>query len=315
MPRPPFYRPPGSGPIHPIEANALSVLSRGQPVQKTTQQQAGTPTPSQPSNQLTYTAKAPIMLVGTQFSIPLAGATGDGYLYAADWTTFNGKEPALGNPGVNGYLLSSTTAGVRSWVAPGAGGGQQLYPTMTAPVTGSMTWLNQGTATLTTTSLGFGSIRVLAAGGDIVHGLYQAKPAGSAYTVTIAFFVSGQLSASRQAGMLLYDSGSTKLYAFTSSTATGPLQEVSLAKWSDPNTAVANLVGPLPVFASGLLWLKFYDNATNRFFYYSNDGENWIQFFTEATGTYLAIDKVGFFANTSDANSDCVITCAHFTAV
>jgi hypothetical protein len=30
-------------------------------------------------------------------------------------------EPALGNPSSNGYLLSSTTAGVRSWVAPSAG--------------------------------------------------------------------------------------------------------------------------------------------------------------------------------------------------
>jgi hypothetical protein len=32
-------------------------------------------------------------------------------------------EPALGNPSVNGYVLSSTTAGVRSWVAQSGGGG------------------------------------------------------------------------------------------------------------------------------------------------------------------------------------------------
>jgi hypothetical protein len=32
-------------------------------------------------------------------------------------------EPALGNPASNGYVLSSTTAGVRSWVAGGGGGG------------------------------------------------------------------------------------------------------------------------------------------------------------------------------------------------
>lgn len=31
------------------------------------------------------------------------------------------REPALGNPGTNGFLLSSTTAGVRSWVAPPTG--------------------------------------------------------------------------------------------------------------------------------------------------------------------------------------------------
>jgi len=32
-------------------------------------------------------------------------------------------EPALGNPSTNGYVLSSTTAGVRSWIAPATGGG------------------------------------------------------------------------------------------------------------------------------------------------------------------------------------------------
>jgi hypothetical protein len=32
-----------------------------------------------------------------------------------------GAEPALGNPSVSGYVLSSTTAGVRSWIAAGGG--------------------------------------------------------------------------------------------------------------------------------------------------------------------------------------------------
>lgn len=34
-----------------------------------------------------------------------------------------GAEPPLGNPGTSGHVLSSTTAGVRSWVANGGGGG------------------------------------------------------------------------------------------------------------------------------------------------------------------------------------------------
>jgi len=37
--------------------------------------------------------------------------------------TNTAQEPALGNPGTNGYVLSSTTAGVRSWVAQTGGGG------------------------------------------------------------------------------------------------------------------------------------------------------------------------------------------------
>lgn len=41
-------------------------------------------------------------------------------------TLLAGKENSLGNPGTTGYVLSSTTAGVRSWIAPGTGGAN--YP-------------------------------------------------------------------------------------------------------------------------------------------------------------------------------------------
>jgi hypothetical protein len=38
-------------------------------------------------------------------------------------TDLAAKEPALGNPSVTGYVLSSTTGGARSWVAQTGGGG------------------------------------------------------------------------------------------------------------------------------------------------------------------------------------------------
>lgn len=38
-------------------------------------------------------------------------------------TALDGKEAALGNPASNGYVLSSTTGGTRSWVAMSGGGG------------------------------------------------------------------------------------------------------------------------------------------------------------------------------------------------
>jgi len=42
---------------------------------------------------------------------------------ASAQSTANGKEDYLDVPTVNGYILSSTTAGVRSWIAPASGGG------------------------------------------------------------------------------------------------------------------------------------------------------------------------------------------------
>ena len=53
---------------------------------------------------------------------------------SANWNTAFGwgnhaglYEPKLGNPTVNGYVLSSTTTGVRSWV-PNGSGGTMVYP-------------------------------------------------------------------------------------------------------------------------------------------------------------------------------------------
>ena len=59
------------------------------------------------------------------------GAAGDyQHLTTAQVSAFAAKEPSLGNPSVSGRILSSTTAGVRSWVAPYA------LPTASASILG-----------------------------------------------------------------------------------------------------------------------------------------------------------------------------------
>lgn len=47
-------------------------------------------------------------------------------------------EDDLGNPSVDGYVLSSTIAGVRSWIAPGSGG--MVYPDEGIPVSTESGW-------------------------------------------------------------------------------------------------------------------------------------------------------------------------------
>jgi len=63
--------------------------------------------------------------------------------YASDYRAANfvagtNYEAALGNPGTNGYVLSSTTGGTRSWVAPGAGG--MVYPGSGVAVSTGAAW-------------------------------------------------------------------------------------------------------------------------------------------------------------------------------
>ena len=45
-----------------------------------------------------------------------ASAANNGYLSSTDWSDFDSKEAGLGDPAADGHVLSSTTAGVRSWV-------------------------------------------------------------------------------------------------------------------------------------------------------------------------------------------------------
>lgn len=53
-------------------------------------------------------------------------------------SALNGKEDSLGNPGTNGYVLSSTTGGVRSWV-PLSVGWDWITATSTAQTTDAAT--------------------------------------------------------------------------------------------------------------------------------------------------------------------------------
>lgn len=78
----------------------------------TIQPDSGTaPTATGPTDVLTLTSANGYLTV-------VGNATTDTITF-----TVTGLEPALGNPSSNGYVLSSTTSGTRSWVANGGGGG------------------------------------------------------------------------------------------------------------------------------------------------------------------------------------------------
>ncbi len=67
------------------------------------------------------TFDSPLSRDVNEVSLPSASVSADGYLLKEDWDTFNSKEDALGNPSEDGFILSSTIGGVRSWVAQASG--------------------------------------------------------------------------------------------------------------------------------------------------------------------------------------------------
>jgi hypothetical protein len=66
-----------------------------------------------------------VLAMGTPSTLTNAttnAVTATTHTHAVTFPVAGGAEPALGNPGVDGYVLSSTMAGVRSWVAGTAAG-------------------------------------------------------------------------------------------------------------------------------------------------------------------------------------------------
>lgn len=96
-------------------------------------------------NVLTFSS--PLSRSVNTVSMPPASTSVDGYLTSTNWNTFNNKENSLGNPSQNGYVLSSTTTGTRSWVANGTPGAVTSVGA-TSPITSSA-----GTSPVISTSM------------------------------------------------------------------------------------------------------------------------------------------------------------------
>jgi hypothetical protein len=102
-----------------------------------------------PGTDITYTPSPTngtiISNTGADATIPLTDSTNAGLFSAAEKTALSGlpasvalKENALGNPSINGYVLSSTTTGTRTWIANGSGTGSGVTAvTSISPITSS----------------------------------------------------------------------------------------------------------------------------------------------------------------------------------
>jgi len=155
--------------------------------------------------------------------------------------TFNsaavsGFEPALGNPGTNGFVLSSTTGGVRSWVANGAGGGTpggsdtyvQFNDAGAFGGNAGMSY-NKTTNALTVTGQivapnGSSSTNGLAFAANPATGFYTKSTTGNSVTVTLA----GQDAALFHPAVTQIPSGSQ--FGWSTSSTTGPTWDTALAR-------------------------------------------------------------------------------------
>lgn len=170
---------------------------------------------------------------------------------------------------------------------------------MTPPVSGDFSWVNQGTATITTT---YGGVHLYKPGGVGSHSLalrVKAAPA-TPYTITTAFIPRMEASQFLYAGIAFRQSGDGKIATFALYMDTGVNTGAYLIakKFTNETTdSGANYILRPALNPNSLVWLQMSDDGVNRILRWSTDGQNWEVLHTVGRTDYLTADQVGFFVN------------------
>jgi hypothetical protein len=161
----------------------------------------------------------------------------------------------------------------------------------TVPVLTDYTWQNQGTATANDDGKGI-FILAPAAGQNNLRSLEIAT--GSPPWTYVCKLVPFMLeSGNANCGLYLRDSVGGKCLAFRLINST--LDSVLFSSNTSYNSS-----GPFSAVtvdpSSRLSWFKVVDDNTNRTYFISSDGVNWIQFCQQSRTSSLTADHVGFYA-------------------
>ena len=222
-----------------------------------------------------------------------AGGAGSG---DSTYTAAYASIPAASNDGdlflpSDGLVLYRDTGA--AWASWGP-----IFP-LTAPVYGDFAWINQGTATATTTQGGI-VLYTPAVAGDQLRILKKAAPA-TPYTITAAVLLHLTNANYNTAGICWRQSSDGKAVVFCSDTTSS--FALTINKYTNETTYSAAYVSTHPPrFAmSPILYLRITDNGTNRIISFSWDGINFLTLHTVGRTDFLTADEVGFFVNSSNA--------------
>lgn len=258
-------------------------------------------------NFTTFTTSGTITLgtPSTLTAVTTNALTADSHTHA-----ITGFEPVLGNPSISGYVLSSTTGGVRSWIAPATGGsythpayttrsitatGASVLSTFTSDTIGSVTEIT--TRTLTPANIGAES----SLGNPIVSGYVL-----SSTTLGVRSWVA------------LGSGGATNLT--TTHAATTVTINSDTGTDAIINGATASLAGVITNDAQTFTGVKTFNNTVVANAFVKPAGTN-VQFLMAAggivtNGNGISVDatnvKLGTLTSNWDSGSTYTITAADF---
>lgn len=191
---------------------------------------------------------------------------------------------------------------VASSTAIGGGG------TENAPLVADFTAFNTGSLTATDTAAGLYMRNV--ENDSELHGLVKSAP-GTPYTITINFryFQLPETNKYPFVGLLFSD-GTKYVTLSVYNNSGGPLnksQWISVDHW---NSATSYSSSPLPAVDIGesndLYSIRISDDGTNRKYYYSFDGVNFEEAYSEGRTVHLTATQVGLVVRTNSSSTQIV---------
>lgn len=190
-----------------------------------------------------------------------------------------------------------------------------IFP-MTKPVDGDFAWINQDSATVTTTKGGIHLARASQGGNDYLHIRKKSAPA-TPYTITAAFMHCSDLGGGTlpagnkysQCGLCWRQSSDGKVIIFAVSqastdTAGGDRLKLALSKYSSATAFSANYGTPrfyIPL--APIVFFRLEDDGTNRKIHWSADGQNFSLLHSVGRTDFMTADEVGFFVGSYDQQS------------
>jgi hypothetical protein len=213
-------------------------------------------------------------------------------------SNYNFNLPA--NSGTTGQILASGGGGANAmtWITiPGT-----TLPPITdgipvgRPAASLFVWRNPGTATYTEYANGPIVLTVPAQNGDQVRGFEQAVPTSFPYTLTTKISPLLWNSNFFTMGIYIIDTNG-RFVSIHQQTGSGLFQ---IGHWNSVtsfnSTIKSNQISP-----KQSIWLRITNNGSNIIFYISQDGAEWIQYYSEPSTSFLGTAiAMGVYANNHD---------------
>jgi hypothetical protein len=261
-------------------------------------------------------------LTGVQFSMS-TGTVASGTIRC-----YGVQKTAGGGGGGSGNVISATAVGSEP-VSPASGDTDlytnsfgaarysgsvwqpwgPLFPLTDPRVTAPTTWVNQGTASVSSSHGGI--VLSAPAAGGVNWRLQVGTAPATPYTITGIFLADPLLVNNHQFGLCFRQSSSGLQHCLSLQANSGVVAgtwSLSSIKYTTATAFSAVYGTQVPYANSPLVFLRIADDGTSRICSYSGNGQDWLVFTTIGRTDFLTADQVGFGVDVEHATYGMVVT-------